>query len=65
MEQINNFEKHIVQNSTIVLKFTCIWVKGAANRLLRRLEEEEHHVKFSAGDLKERWDDYMEYYEEA
>jgi polyphosphate kinase 2 (PPK2 family) len=23
-----------------------------ANRLLRRLEEEEHHVKFSAGDLK-------------
>jgi hypothetical protein len=28
MEQINNFEKHIVQNSTIVLKFTCIWVES-------------------------------------
>jgi polyphosphate kinase 2 (PPK2 family) len=36
-------------------------------RLLRRLEEEEHHWKFSSGDLKERehWDEYMEYYEEA
>ena len=31
------------------------------------MEEEEHHWKFSPGDLKERehWDDYMRYYEEA
>ena len=36
-------------------------------RLLRRLENEEHHWKFSPGDLKERacWDDYMNYYQEA
>jgi polyphosphate kinase 2 (PPK2 family) len=35
-------------------------------RLLRRLEEKEHNWKFSV-DLKERdrWDDYMHYYEEA
>jgi polyphosphate kinase 2 (PPK2 family) len=35
--------------------------------LLRRLEEEKHNWKFSVGDLKERerWDDYMSYYEEA
>jgi PPK2 family polyphosphate:nucleotide phosphotransferase len=68
MEQINNFEKHIAQNGTIVLKFYLHLSKEEQRkRLLRRLEEEEHHWKFSAGDLKERerWDDYMKYYEQA
>lgn len=67
-EQINNFEKHITQNGTIVLKFFFYMSKEEQRkRLLRRLEEEEHHWKFSPGDLKERerWDDYMCYYEEA
>ena len=67
-EQINNFEKHITQNGTIVLKFFFYMSKEEQRkRLLRRLEEEEHHWKFSPGDLKERerWDDYMNYYEEA
>lgn len=68
MEQINNFEKHIAQNGTIVLKFYFHMSKEEQRkRLLRRLEEEEHHWKFSPGDLKEResWDDYMRFYEEA
>lgn len=67
-EQINNFEKHITQNGTIVLKFFFYMSKEEQRkRLLRRLEEEAHHWKFSPGDLKERehWDDYMQYYEEA
>ncbi|MCL9804985.1 polyphosphate kinase 2 family protein [Flavobacterium amniphilum] len=67
-DQINNFEKHITQNGTIVLKFFFYMSKEEQRkRLLRRLEEEEHHWKFSPGDLKERerWDDYMNYYEEA
>lgn len=67
-EQINNFEKHITQNGTIVLKFFFHMSKEEQRkRLLRRLVEEEHHWKFSPGDLKERerWDDYMKYYEEA
>jgi len=67
-EQINNFEKHITQNGTIVLKFFFYMSKEEQRkRLLRRLEEAEHHWKFSPGDLKERerWDDYMKYYEEA
>jgi PPK2 family polyphosphate:nucleotide phosphotransferase len=67
-EQINNFEKHITQNGTIVLKFFFYMSKEEQRkRLLRRLEEEEHHWKFSPGDLKERerWDDYMQFYEEA
>lgn len=68
LQQINNFEKHIVQNGTIVLKFYFHLSKEEQRkRLLRRLENEEHHWKFSPGDLKERshWDDYMEYYQEA
>lgn len=67
-EQINHFEKHLIQNGTIVLKFYFHMSKEEQRqRLLRRLEEEEHHWKFSPGDLKERerWDDYMKYYEEA
>ena len=67
-EQINNFEKHITQNGTLVLKFFFNMSKEEQRkRLLRRLEEAEHHWKFSPGDLKERerWDDYMKYYEEA
>lgn len=68
MEQIKNFEKHIVQNGTIVIKFFLHLSKEEQRqRLLRRLENEEHHWKFSSGDLKERehWDEYMNYYEEA
>ena len=68
MEQINNFEKHITQNGTIMLKFFLHLSKEEQRlRLLRRLEEKEHNWKFSVGDLKERdrWDDYMHYYEDA
>ncbi|PKH66134.1 phosphate--nucleotide phosphotransferase [Flavobacterium sp. ALD4] len=68
MEQIRNFEKHITQNGTIILKFFLHMSKEEQRaRLLRRLEEKKHNWKFSVGDLKERerWDDYMRYYEEA
>jgi len=68
IEQINNFEKHISQNGTIVMKFYLHLSKEEQReRLLRRLEEEKHHWKFSPGDLKERehWKEYQQYYEEA
>ena len=68
MEQIRNFEKHISQNGTIVIKFFMHMSKEEQRqRLLRRLEEGKHNWKFSVGDLKERdhWDDYMNFYEEA
>ncbi|CAD0004682.1 PPK2 family polyphosphate kinase [Flavobacterium salmonis] len=68
IEQINNFEKHITQNGTIVMKFYMHLSKEEQReRLLRRLEEEKHHWKFSPGDLKERehWKEYMQYYEKA
>ncbi|MFC0778502.1 PPK2 family polyphosphate kinase [Flavobacterium sp. HJSW_4] len=68
IEQINNFEKHISQNGTIVMKFYLHLSKEEQRqRLLRRLDEEKHNWKFSPSDLTERgyWDDYMKYYEEA
>ena len=68
MMQINNFEKHISENGTVVLKFYFHMSKNEQRkRLLKRLENPEDNWKFSAGDLKERerWDDYMHYYQEA
>ena len=68
MEQIKNFEKHITQNGIIVLKFFLHLSKEEQRqRLLRRLEEGKQNWKFSTGDLKERerWDEYMDCYEEA
>ncbi len=67
-EQINNFEKTIQQNGTIILKFFLHLSKDEQkNRLLRRLEKEDKNWKFSAGDLKERklWDEYQACYEDA
>jgi len=68
MEQINNFEKHITQNGIIVIKFFLhLGKEEQRKRLLRRLDQVDHHWKFSPGDLKERehWEEYMHYYEEA
>ncbi len=67
-EQINNFEKHISENGTIIFKFFLNLSKEEQkNRLLRRLDIPEKNWKFSSGDLKERklWDKYQECYEDA
>ena len=67
-EQINNFEKHIVDNGTIIFKFFLNLSKEEQkNRLLRRLNLTEKNWKFSSGDLKERklWDKYQDCYEDA
>ncbi|MCH7523896.1 MAG: polyphosphate kinase 2 family protein [Bacteroidetes bacterium] len=67
-EQINNFEKHIAENGTIIFKFFLNLSKEEQkNRLLRRLEKQDKNWKFSPGDLKERrlWNKYQEYYEDA
>lgn len=67
-EQINNFEKHIAENGTIIFKFFLNLSKEEQkNRLLRRIEKQEKNWKFSPGDLKERklWDAYQDCYEDA
>lgn len=67
-EQINNFERHLHENGTIIFKFFLNLSKEEQRqRLLRRLSIREKHWKFSPGDLKERklWDKYRYCYEEA
>lgn len=65
--EINNFEKHIAGNGTIIFKFFLNLSKDEQkNRLLRRLNRPDKQWKFSADDLKERklWDDYQNCYED-
>jgi PPK2 family polyphosphate:nucleotide phosphotransferase len=67
-EEINNFEKHIADNGTIIFKFFLNLSKEEQkNRLLRRLDRVDKQWKFSADDLKERklWDQYKACYEEV
>ncbi|PNQ73348.1 phosphate--nucleotide phosphotransferase [Hanstruepera neustonica] len=66
--QINDFEKHIAENGTIIFKFFLHLSKDEQkNRLLRRLDKPNKNWKFSPSDLKERelWDAYQECYEDA
>ncbi|MDD3721893.1 MAG: polyphosphate kinase 2 family protein [Lutibacter sp.] len=67
MEEINEFEKNIAANGTIILKFFLnISKEEQRNRLLRRLRLEEKNWKFSPGDLEERklWNNYQFCYQE-
>ncbi len=67
-EEINNFEKTLAQNGTLIYKFFLNLSKEEQkNRLLRRLNKPNKHWKFSPGDLKERelWDTYMFCYQEV
>ncbi|MBD2566432.1 polyphosphate kinase 2 family protein [Anabaena lutea] len=67
-EEINNFEKYLVNNGIIVLKFFLnVSKKEQKKRFLDRIKSPEKHWKFSASDVKERafWDDYMLAYEEV
>ena len=67
-EQINNFERHIARNGTIIFKFFLHLSKEEQRkRLLRRIRLKEKNWKFSPGDLKERqlWERYQQYFTEA
>lgn len=66
--QINDFERHISENGTLIFKFFLHLSKEEQRqRLLRRLRLKEKNWKFSAGDLKERklWNEYQTCYEKA
>ncbi len=66
-DDINRFERHLVRNGTLILKFFLNVSKGEQKqRFAERLEREDKHWKFSFGDLAERkhWDDYQRAFEE-
>lgn len=67
-EQINAFEKLLVENGTTILKFFLHISKDEQKeRLQARLDDPSKHWKFSVGDLRERklWDDYQMAYEDV
>lgn len=67
-ESIRNFEKHLSDNGTVILKFFLNVSKDVQKeRFLERIAEPEKNWKFSYADLQERkhWDRYQEAYEEA
>lgn len=67
-EQINNFEKYLVENGIIILKFFLNVSKDEQKkRFLERIDRPEKNWKFSENDAKERgfWDDYMNAYEDV
>jgi PPK2 family polyphosphate:nucleotide phosphotransferase len=67
-EDINNFEKHLWRNGTLVLKFFLHVSKDEQKRrFLERLDNPDKHWKFSEADLAERehWKAYQRAFEEA
>lgn len=67
-ESIRNFEKHLANNGTKIIKiFLNVSKKEQKQRFLDRIDEDDKNWKFSAADITERgfWDDYMKVYEDA
>jgi PPK2 family polyphosphate:nucleotide phosphotransferase len=65
--RINEWEKHLSENGTLVLKFFLYVSKEEQKkRLLERIDDPAKNWKFEIGDLKERalWKKYMHAYEE-
>jgi PPK2 family polyphosphate:nucleotide phosphotransferase len=65
-DQINNFEKLLVENGTVVLKFMLNLSKEEqALRLQERVDDPAKRWKFNPSDLEDRalWDDYTKAYE--
>lgn len=67
-ESINDLEKHLSRNGTVVVKFFLNLGKDEQKkRFLKRIDDPSRNWKFSASDLKERgfWDDYQAAYQDA
>ena len=67
-EDINNFEKHLARNGTVILKFFLHLSKHEQKkRFLARLNDPKKQWKFSETDLPDRklWKDYQKAYEDA
>jgi PPK2 family polyphosphate:nucleotide phosphotransferase len=67
-DDINHFERYLVRNGVVVLKFFLNVSKNEQKRrFLERIEEPDKNWKFSIDDANERnhWDEYMDAYEDA
>ncbi|MCK9445951.1 polyphosphate kinase 2 family protein [bacterium] len=67
-KQIRNFEKTLIENDTVVLKFFLNVSKDEQKkRFLDRIDDSSKNWKFSSADLKERefWDEYQKAFQDA
>ena len=67
-DSINEAEKHWARNGCVVLKFFLnVSQKEQHKRFLDRVSDPDNHWKFGPGDMAEsqRWDDYMDAYQDA
>ena len=67
-KDISNFERHLSNNGTKVLKFFLHLSKEEQRqRFLKRIEDPDKNWKFSMKDVEERqhWEEYMEAYEDT
>ena len=67
-QDIRAFERYLSRNGVVVRKFFLhLSKKEQRKRFLERLENPDKNWKYSASDAKERdrWDEYMEAYEDA
>jgi PPK2 family polyphosphate:nucleotide phosphotransferase len=66
--EINEFEKYLYENGTIIIKFFLHVSKGEQKkRFLKRIDTPEKNWKFSTSDINERkfWNRYQEAYGET
>ncbi|MFL6209482.1 MAG: polyphosphate kinase 2 family protein [Pyrinomonadaceae bacterium] len=66
-QEINNFERYLVRNGILILKFYLnVSKEEQRRRFLARIDTPEKNWKFSLNDAKERgyWDEYMEAFED-
>jgi PPK2 family polyphosphate:nucleotide phosphotransferase len=67
-ESIRNFEKHLTENGTVILKFFLyVSEDEQKERFLERINDPAKNWKFSSADIAERglWKKYMSAYEDA
>ena len=67
-DDINAFERHLVRNGTLILKFFLnVSKEEQGERFRDRLSDPDKQWKFALADLdsRDRWDDYMTAYEDA
>lgn len=67
-QDIRAIERYLVRNGTVIRKFFLhVSKKEQRRRFLERLDHPDKNWKFSLADVRERerWNDYMQAYEEA
>ncbi|MGI6343308.1 MAG: polyphosphate kinase 2 family protein [Bacteroidales bacterium] len=67
-KDINNFEKYLTNNGTVIIKFFLNISKAEQKRrLIDRIEDPDKNWKFSIKDVEDRayWKDFMDAYEDT